>query len=333
MEPGDRQREAPGARSQARSEDREEEDGIPASTKEDRHRARAKEDHRQEASRLRSLALLLVLLAACRTGRNYPDPAGPRYGGSAPVVQPPSAGETLKVVSFNIEYARETKRAIRIMQSVAVLRSADIVLLQEMTAPTTKMVADALGMHYVYYPAIYNRLVRHDFGNAVLSRWPIVEDAKLILPSKSRYAKTQRIATAATIDVAGRRVRVYSTHFGTPLDLGWEGRVAQLRFIIDDAARYPQVILGGDMNSGDIGRVAREAGYLWPTDTIRKSNAAGRLDHFFLRGFVPLDSAGAGTHYVPPVISDHSPIWIRVRGPSPIRRPSLSQPATALVRN
>lgn len=257
--------------------------------------------------------LIFVMLAGCRTGRNYPDPNQPRYGGSPAVVATPARGDTLRIVSFNIEYARETKRAIRILKSTNELRDADVVLLQEMTAPTTKLIADSLGMHYVYYPATYNRIVRHDFGNAILSRWPIVEDAKLILPSRSRYAKTQRIATAATIDVAGKRIRVYSTHFGTPLDLGYEGRVAQLRFILDDAARFAQVLIGGDMNSADIGRVAREAGYLWPTDTIRKSNAYGRLDHFFLRGLTGVDSAGVGTRYVPPAISDHSPIWIRVR--------------------
>ena len=261
---------------------------------------------------MRFAACLLVLLSACRTGRNYPDPAEPRYGGSAVAVATPTRGDTLRIVSFNIEYARETKRAIRIIRGSPELRGADVLLLQEMTAPTTKMIADSLGMHYVYYPAIYNRVVRHDFGNAILSRWPIVEDAKLILPSRSRYAKTQRIATAATLLVGDKRVRVYSTHFGTPADLGWEGRVAQLRFILDDAGRHPIALIGGDMNSADIGRVAREAGYLWPTDTIRKSNAYGRLDHFFLRGASLAGASATGTRYVPPTISDHNPIWIRV---------------------
>jgi endonuclease/exonuclease/phosphatase family metal-dependent hydrolase len=258
----------------------------------------------------------MVMLAGCRTGRNYPDAAQPRYGGSATSIARAGHGDTLKVVSFNIEYARETRRAIRILRSETKLRDADIILLQEMTAPTTKMVADSLGMYYVYYPAIYNRLIRHDFGNAVLSRWPIIEDAKLILPSRSRIARTQRIATAATIDVNGRRLRVYSTHFGTPADLGWEGRVSQLRFILDDAAHFPQVLVGGDMNSAEIGKVARESGYLWPTDTIRKSNPYGRLDHFFLRGLSLAGPTATGTHYVPPAISDHSPIWIRVAAAS-----------------
>lgn len=257
-------------------------------------------------------AILLVVVAACRTGRNYPDPGEPRYGGVAASAPSAARGDTLRIVSFNIEYANETRRAIRILKSAAALRDADIVLLQEMTAPATKMVADSLGMHYVYYPAIYNRIVRHDVGNSVLSRWPIVQDAKLILPSRSRYAKTQRIATAASIQVGTRVVRVYSTHLGTPADLGWDGRVAQLRAILDDASVHTYAVIGGDMNTKDIGRIAREAGYLWPTDTIPKSNAFGRLDHFFLRGFAVTDSAGAGTVRVPSAISDHSPIWIRV---------------------
>jgi endonuclease/exonuclease/phosphatase family metal-dependent hydrolase len=254
------------------------------------------------------LALLLCL--GCRPGFNYTDPVSPRYRGTARVVDTPRHGDTLRVVSFNIEYARETRKAARVLSTAPVLRDADVIILQEMTAPATKFLADSLHMRFVYYPAIYNRIVRRDIGNAILSRWPIAEDAKLILPSRSRYAKTQRIATAATIRIRDKSVRVYSTHLGTPADLGWKGRVAQLQRILDDAAAYKTVVIGGDMNSKDIGRIAREAGYVWPTDTIPKSNAFGRFDHFFMRGLVV---TSAGTHRVPRSISDHSPIWIRLQ--------------------
>lgn len=260
---------------------------------------------------MRLALFLLLALSACRTGRDYPDPAAPRYSGGPRAATVPQPKDTLRIVSFNIEYAAEMDRAIRILRSAPALRGADILLLQEMTAPATKMVAESLGMHYVYYPAIHNRMVRRDIGNAVLSRWPIVEDAKLILPSRSRYAKTQRIATAATIAMGRTRLRVYSTHLGTPADLGRAGREAQLRAILDNAAGNSVVVVGGDMNSSDVGRVAREAGYLWPTDTIPKSTAYGRFDHFFLRGLVPADSAGAGMVRLPPNVSDHNPIWIR----------------------
>ena len=261
------------------------------------------------------VALLLVCVG-CRPGINYPDPVSPRYAGAPRRVDAPLHKDTLKVVSFNIEYAMEMRGAAKILSTVPALRDADIILVQEMTAPATRFLADSLHMRYVYYPAIYNRLKHRDIGNAILSRWPIAEDAKLILPSRSRYAKTQRIATAATIKVRDRSIRVYSTHLGTPADLGWKGRVLQLKRIIEDASGYPLVLIGGDMNNAEIGRIAREAGFAWPTEKIPRSNSFGRLDHFFVRGF---DAAGAGTHRVPRSISDHSPIWIR-----------LSQPASSL---
>jgi endonuclease/exonuclease/phosphatase family metal-dependent hydrolase len=255
----------------------------------------------------------LAFCLACRPASNYSEPVSPRYAGHASVLATPSAHDTIRIVSFNIEYARETRRAAEVLSTAKTLRGADVIFLQEMTAPATRFLADSLHMRYVYYPAIYNRLLRRDVGNAVLSRWPIENDSKLILPGHSRYAKTQRTATAATIRVNGRSIRVYSTHFGTPADLGWKGRVAQLQGILQDAASYPLVVIGGDMNSQDIGRVAREAGYLWPTDTIPRSNAFGRLDHFFMRGLVMLSADGVGTYHVPRSISDHSPIWIRIR--------------------
>lgn len=258
--------------------------------------------------RARRWLLLLPALWSCRAALNYPEPNEPRYGGSPSPARAAVATDTLRIVSFNIEFAKEMRRSIAILRSRPELRDADVVLLQEMTAPAAKLAADSLRMHYVYYPAIYNRLARQDFGNAVLSRWPIVEDAKLILPSRSRYAGTQRIATAATIRAGQRTLRVYSTHLGTPADLGWDGRVAQLQAILDDARAFPLAVIGGDMNSAEIGKLARDAGWEWPTDTIPKGNTFGRLDHIFLRGFRAMR---AGTTPIAPGVSDHRPIWVR----------------------
>jgi len=261
------------------------------------------------------VSCFLAICLGCRPGVNYPDPVSPRYAGSARVVNLPSERDAIRIVSFNIEYARQTRRAAGLLSTVGVLRDADIILLQEMTAPATRFLADSLHMRYVYYPAIYNRLMRRDIGDAILSRWPITNDAKLILPGRSRYAKTQRIATAATIRFKDRIVRVYSTHLGTPADLGWKGRVTQLRSILDNASAYPLVVIGGDMNSGDVGRIARNEGYVWPTDTIPRSSAYGRFDHFFVRGLVMPKAAGVGTYRVPRSVSDHNPIWITLRLP------------------
>jgi endonuclease/exonuclease/phosphatase family metal-dependent hydrolase len=262
----------------------------------------------------RPAALLLVigLLAGCRTGRNYRDPAGPRYAGAPDPAPARAATDTLRVVSFNIEYALRVDSAIAILRSEPALRDADVVLLQEMDGAATRRVAEALGMWYAYYPAIYRLRTRRDFGNAVLSRWPIVEDAKLVLPHVSRYGRTQRTATAATIRVGERLVRVYSTHLGTLADVGGGARRDQLRAILDDAARFPRAIVGGDMNSAGVGDVAAAKGFTWPTERGPRTTRLGRWDHIFVKGLASPDSAAAGTIADVRGVSDHVPVWARV---------------------
>ncbi len=208
---------------------------------------------------LRRGALVAVLggftLLGCRTGRNYPDVAGPRSAGVGGIdASADRRGDTLRIVSFNIAFGREVDRALELLLTEPGLRNADVILLQEMDAESTSRIATRLRMWHVYYPAIHHLRAKRDFGNAILSAWPIVEDAKLILPHRSRYAGTQRTATAATIRVRDSLlVRVYSTHLSTILDLGSGGRRDQLAFILDDAARFDRVIIGGDMNMSSFG--------------------------------------------------------------------------------
>jgi endonuclease/exonuclease/phosphatase family metal-dependent hydrolase len=236
----------------------------------------------------------------------------PRYEQPAPALSRRGArDDTIHVVSFNIAFSREIDRAIELLRSEPGLRDADILLLQEMDAEGTRRIADAMRMGFVYYPAIYHTRAERDFGNAVLSRWPIVADAKLILPHTSRYAGTQRIATAATIRVDTALVRVYSTHLSTILDAGDEARRDQLRAIVADAAPFARAIIGGDLNAGDVGGVVRDAGYAWPTERGPSTTLGGRWDHVFVRGLRLPDSAATGTIGDAHGASDHRPVWIR----------------------
>lgn len=256
-----------------------------------------------------ALALALTApLAACRTGINYPSPTGPRYS-AAPPERSGAPGDTLRIVSFNVEFSLHVDRAIALLASEPGLRGADVVLLQEMSEPAVRAIAAALGAGYVYYPAIYHTRTRREFGNAVVSHWPIVEDAKLTLPHVSRYARTQRIATAATLQIGATRVRIYSAHLGTFLDVGAAARRDQLRAVLADAARYDHVILGGDMNDGAVGRVAASAGYAWPTEHGPRTTRVGRWDHIFLRGLASPDTLAAGTVLDARGASDHRPVW------------------------
>ena len=254
--------------------------------------------------------LFLVALAACRTGRNYPDETGPRYaGGPSEAPATPIHPSKFKVVSFNVEFSGRIDSAIALLASNSALRDADIILLQEMNEKATRQIAEALRLWYVYYPAIYHFRTDQLFGNAVLSRYPIVEDRKIVLPHVSRFVRTQRTATAVTIQVGSQRVRVYSTHLGTPTDIGAGARRDQLRAILVDAKRYRRAIVGGDMNDANVGRVAREMGYGWPTEHGPPTSRLGRLDHIFFKGLVSPDSARSGAVLDIGHTSDHLPVW------------------------
>jgi endonuclease/exonuclease/phosphatase family metal-dependent hydrolase len=256
-------------------------------------------------------AILILVLAGCRTGRNYTSPEGPRYVGAPPAAHfEDRPGTTaLRVVSFNIAFAVQVDSAIALLAGEPILREADVILLQEMDEVATRRVAEALSLWYVYYPSVFHLRTRRHFGNAVLSRWPIVEDRKIILPHLSRLARTQRIATAATILIGRTPVRVYSTHLATPMDISPAARRNQLRAILADAARYRHVVLGGDMNDYAIGFLAREMGYSWPTRRGPPTTRYGRWDHIFFRGLASPDTGGSGTLPDAGGASDHLPIW------------------------
>jgi endonuclease/exonuclease/phosphatase family metal-dependent hydrolase len=240
----------------------------------------------------------------------YHERTGPRYAGMPAIERIAAAvgGDTLRVVSFNIAFSRRIDSALAVLTESEQLQEADVVLLQEMDVEGTRRIAGALGMQWVYYPSFVHFRTRRDFGNAVLSRWPIVEDSKIPLPHKSRYARTYRAATAATIQVNDLPVRVYSAHLSTMTEIAPSQRREQLRAILEDAALHPRVVIGGDLNSGTVARVALEAGYVWPTERGPRTTLIGRWDHVLFRGL------HAATEHTGTVMdlrgaSDHRPVW------------------------
>lgn len=264
------------------------------------------------ARRRLTLLLAACLLAGCRTGRNYSPADVQGYEGSPGGNAAISTGvDTLRVISFNIKYAQRIDLAIVLLESEPDLRDADVILLNEMDENGTWLIAEALGMHYVYYPAVLHTRTRRDFGNAVLSRWPIIEHERIVLPHVARFQRTQRAATAATVSVGSTPVRVYAVHLGTFFEIGPGARREQLRTVLKDAARYTHAIVGGDMNDGRIGPTAWEEGFTWPTQYGPRTMPFGRVDHIFLKNLPVPDSAAAGTVRDTRGASDHSPVWVR----------------------
>lgn len=256
------------------------------------------------------LALMsLPMLVACHRGvTNYIDVPGPRFAGPPEPLPAPPADSALRVVTWNVQWGRQPEAAAELISRHERLRSPDILLLQEMNERAVAIIAERLGMGYVYYPATVHPRVKHHVGNAILSRWPISDDRKLLLPRLGWFGGTGRAAVVATVAVGERRLRVYSLHLATAFEVGYGGIEDQLRTIIRDAAESPDpVVIGGDFNSTRVGGLLVDAGYAWITQRIGRTAWILPLDHLFVRGMDV--RATAGTVFGENLPSDHRPVW------------------------
>lgn len=266
--------------------------------------------------------LLVAALAAgpgCAAVHNYLDLSGPRYAGGLVseetvdgfVSEQATGG--LRLVTFNIKYARQIDRAIDLLRADGPLRQADVIALQEMDAESVERIAEALGLAYVYYPAAVHPAGGKDFGNAVLVRGVIEEDHKLVLPHPGRFGGMRRIAVGVTARVAGQRLRIYSTHLGTPKDVTSAARKAQVAAIVQDARTADgPVLVAGDCNArSGVAEAFQAAGFDWVTRDVGRTIAWFSWDHVFVRGLAPdprvrsgaVDSLGA---------SDHRAVWVEL---------------------
>lgn len=201
-----------------------------------------------EARALAALLLLLLLLAGCGEGRR----AGQ---GAAAAPRPALAGDTLRLVSFNV-YNRPWSRGARTARATELLArlQPDVVLLQEVArylrsrdVPSERF-ARRLGFeHYVYW---LEDSPLFSSGEAVLSRYPL------------REAAGHRFSVDHRLEAKGFVHAVVATPFG---DLGLVGvhlgsvvggkvKAQQFRelaeFVETLSARMP-VLVSGDFNEED----------------------------------------------------------------------------------
>jgi endonuclease/exonuclease/phosphatase family metal-dependent hydrolase len=140
----------------------------------------------------------------------------------------------LKIVTYNIQYARGRDGRYDLERTVAALHGADIIGLQEVdrfwdrtgNIDQATAIAERLqGYWWVYGPGldVLKQLepgpqgaVRRQFGNMVLARFPILSSRNVILPRLSiqGISTIQRAALETVVELpGGRRIRVTCTHF------------------------------------------------------------------------------------------------------------------------
>jgi endonuclease/exonuclease/phosphatase family metal-dependent hydrolase len=252
-----------------------------------------------------------LVLGSCAPATNLLSLTGPRFEGhyARPVPPAPAPAAGIRVVTFNIRFAREIARAIEVLRHDS-LRGADILALQEMDEAGADRIARTLGYDYAFYPAVIHPTSGRYFGPAVLSRWPIERSWKVLLPHAGWTRGQRRTATAAVLRVRNTRILAYAVHLETPVQLSDAGRRDQVMAVLDDAADFRgPVVIAGDFNSEGVGLLLARRGYLWLTRRVGPTVAWFSWDHVFVRGLAPARPRSAGV--VPEVrgASDHHPVW------------------------
>ncbi|RIK45489.1 MAG: hypothetical protein DCC57_16555 [Chloroflexi bacterium] len=179
------------------------------------------------------------------------------------------------------------------------------------TRLTVGELADLTGMRFAFGKNI--DLQGGDYGNALLSRFPIVSEGNRHLERVG--GGEQRGVLQTVLEIAGRRVLVLTTHFDHRRDSAQRPRSAdEMREMAAQWGDGPLVMLGDFNDVPDspahrtLTQVARDAwvavgkgdGFTIPVDTPRR-----RIDWVLLRGLTPTDAEVVRTDG-----SDHLPVVV-----------------------
>lgn len=256
-------------------------------------------------------------------------------GKSANVRPQTSSPTEIKILQYNIRWRSgdDLKTLIKLFQDDPEIGNAKILALQEVDRHkkrsgnnnTAKMIADELGMHYVWAaPPTAKPNDEEETGVAILSVYPLSEVQRIVLPNKGPNGRS-RVALGATVEINNQRWRVYSAHTETRIAVS--KKLEQFKAVLDDLAHYPAnmpAIIMGDLNTwepnadGKTSKFFLDAGLRTPFGgeaTFRRRvlfvPIELKLDWVWLRG---LEAASFGIDRKVEV-SDHFPLWTNLRNP------------------
>lgn len=160
----------------------------------------------------------------------------------------------LRIMTWNVwwRYGSWEQREPAILQSINDV-NPDVVGLQEVwgdgAASFAANVADRLGYEHVYASGM--DIEGLGFGNALMSRWPIVKDDHKMLFGEKETGEG-RLALFAEIDGPRGRIPVFSTHLNWKLEQSHirQRQVSDLARFVDEKRpwSYPPIVCG-DFNA------------------------------------------------------------------------------------
>ena len=244
-----------------------------------------------------------------------------------------SSPAEIKLLSYNIRWRSgdDLKALIKLFKDDPEIGGATILALQEVdrrkkrsgNTNTAKLLADELGMHYVWAaPPTPNATDEEETGVAILSVYGLSDVHRIVLPNKGPNGRS-RVAVGATVEMDNRRWRVYSAHTETRIAVS--KKLEQFKAVLDDLAQYPAnmpAIVMGDLNTweptadGKARKFFLNAGLKTPFGreaTFRRRvlfvPIELKLDWIWLRG-LEANSCGIDRKVE---ISDHFPLWTNIK--------------------
>jgi endonuclease/exonuclease/phosphatase family metal-dependent hydrolase len=276
------------------------------------------------------ILLLLICLLLPR-----PDVDLLESGKATHLRQQRSSPAEIKILSYNIRWRSgdDLKTLIELFQTDPEIGNAQILALQEVDRRkkrsgnnnTARMIADALGMHYVWAaPPTPKPTDEEETGVAILSVYPLSDVQRIILPNNGPGGR-RRVALGATVEIDNKHWRVYSAHSETRIAVS--KKLEQFKALLDDLAHYPAnmpAVIMGDLNTwepnadGKTKKFFLDAGLKTPFGgeaTFKRRvlfvPLELKLDWVWLRG---LEAASFGIDRKIEV-SDHFPLWTTLKNP------------------
>lgn len=237
----------------------------------------------------------------------------------------------LRVLTYNIHRAIGVDRRFRPERIVEIIshHHPDLALLQEVDEGVprsrelhlAKELADALGFPHLAFGANVS-LKKGRYGNATLSRFPIVRERNIDLTVGTRK---RRGCQHTTLKIPGQRERILEV-FNAHLGLSAKERDRQARMLLQ-TPEFKNVhgrtlcLLGGDLNDwrarmdpflqevlGFTSGTERTRGISKSIPTYPSFAPQGGLDRLYFRGPLRLRSARACRLKLSRVASDHLPV-------------------------
>jgi endonuclease/exonuclease/phosphatase family metal-dependent hydrolase len=231
----------------------------------------------------------------------------------------------VRIATYNIHRCRGMDRRVVPARILEVLRAidADVIALQEVigagpqSSGQAEEIGAGLGMGWVM--TCVRTLRGHQFGNVVLSRYPIVHHSEYDLSWRSCEP---RACQRADVDINGQVLHMYNVHLGTAvLERRYQaGRLAS--FVHDRRITGPKVILG-DFNEWMKGLATKTLSSLFESVDIsqhlkRRRTYPGlfpivHLDHIYYEGRVEVRSVEMPRTRRALMASDHLPLVANFR--------------------